>query len=102
MPTPPPLPRRSDGDPSGSRVDGSGDTPLAADGMRAPLAPGNPASDVDLLEVELEQRVMRDRLDHPADLGPHHDRPDHRPRRRIAGDLAGGSADAELVVVGTR
>ena len=40
---------------------------MLADGAGARLADVEPPRDVDLLEVELEERVTRDGLDHAAD-----------------------------------
>ena len=60
------------------------------------------ARNIDLPEVELEQWIVRDRFDHPPDLGPRDDRADSGAERLVGGDLPGEGTDAQLVVVGTR
>jgi hypothetical protein len=52
---------------------------LRADGTGAGLADIEPPRYVDLLEVQLEQWIMGDRLDHPPDAAGRHDRADQGP-----------------------
>ena len=56
-------------------------SPCLALGCRSGLADVEPPGDVDLHEVELEQRIVRHRLDHAADLA-----------RRADGDDGGSLA----------
>jgi len=76
--------------------------PLTADGMGAGLADGDPARDIDLPDFELEQWIVRDRFDHPPDLGARDDGADSGAERLVGGDLPGEGTDAQLVVVSTR
>src|SRR5216683_7629575 len=78
----------------------SGASPLPADGTGAGLADVEPARDVDLHEVELEERVARDRLDHAADAAGHHDRAGQCADRRVICHLGRGRANAEFVILG--
>jgi hypothetical protein len=73
---------------------------LPADGTGARLADIEPPRDVDLLEVELEHWINRDRLDHSPDAAGRHDRAEQCPGRRVAGHLGRPRANAEFVILG--
>jgi hypothetical protein len=78
----------------------SGGAPLTADGTGARLPDVDPRCDVDLLKVELEQRIARRGLDHPADAASRHDTADERRGVDVGGDVCRGRPDAQLIVVG--
>jgi hypothetical protein len=63
------------------------------------LSDVDPPGDVDLFEVELEERVVGDGLDHPANPTSGNHLLDQRPRG-VVGHLAGIGPDAKLVVLG--
>ena len=76
-----------------------GAAPLLADGVRARLPDVDPMGDVHLDEVELEERMMADGLDHSADTASRHDLPDKMPGRRRSDTSRAVCTDAELVVL---
>jgi len=67
--------------------------------MRAQLPDVEPRCDVDLPKVELEQRIARRGLDHPADAASRHDASDERRGVYVGSDVCRGRPDAELIVV---
>src|SRR5262245_15448284 len=69
--------------------------PVSANGMSAGLADLDPARHVDLLEIELEQWIVRDRFDHPPDTGLCDDGTDRAAERLVGGDLPGVGTDAQ-------
>src|SRR6266571_124704 len=78
-----------------------GGAPLLADGTGAGPADVQPACDVDLHEIEFEERILRHGFDHAADPAPADNLADQRPdRRRVAGYLASRRANAEFVIFG--
>lgn len=78
----------------------SGCAPSAADGMRARFADVDPRRDVDLLEVELEQRVVVGGLDHAPDAASRDDTADQCRGVGVPGDLSSDCSNAELVIIG--
>jgi hypothetical protein len=77
-----------------------GSAPLTTDSIGARLPDVDPRCDVDLLKVELEQRIARRGLDHPADAASRHDTADERRGVDVGGDVCRGRPDAEFVVLG--
>lgn len=74
--------------------------PVLPDGVGTGLADVDPVGDVDALDVELEDRLVLEALDHPSDVTPSDDGSDDGRRRGVRGDVGRHGADAELVVVG--
>jgi hypothetical protein len=79
----------------------SGGAPSAADGMCARFADVHPRRDVDLLEVELEQRIVVGGLHHAPDAASRHDTANQRRSISVPGDLSSDCSNAELVVIGS-
>jgi hypothetical protein len=67
--------------------------------MGSRLADVDPVRNVDLFEIELEQRIVRHGLDHPADSAALDDSSHQSPRRRVVDRLERSGANAEFVVV---
>jgi hypothetical protein len=74
---------------------------LLSDSPGAWLSDVEPLRHVYLLEIELEEWVVVDGLDHPADVASG-DQLLHQGRGRPVRHLVGERADAELIVGGTR
>jgi hypothetical protein len=76
--------------------------PLSAEGSGPRLPDVKPKRDVDLLEVELEERILCDRLDHSAHVASRHDPADQSPRRRVLSHLDRQGPNTQFVVRGAR
>src|SRR5258708_25207975 len=76
-----------------------GRAPSLADCARARLADIEPPPDIYCPEVELEQRVIRDRLDHAANAASRHPTANQSPDGRVVRHLRPDRADAELVII---
>jgi hypothetical protein len=61
-----------------------------------------PAGDVHLLQLELEEGIVRHRLNHPADAAAGDDIAHQRCGRRIIGHVDSDGTDPQLVIVGPR
>ena len=69
--------------------------------MGAGLSDVDPRCDIDLLKVELEQRILRRGLDHPTYAASRDDLTNERRGVDVGGEVCRGRPDAQLVVVGT-
>src|SRR5260221_3953143 len=76
-----------------------GRVPPLTDCARATLADIEPPRDIDCPEVELEERVIRDGLDHAANAASRHHAANQSPNGRVVRHLGRDRADAELIIV---
>ena len=74
---------------------------MLANGVSARLADVDPIGHIHTIELELEEGVVRDRLDHAANSARLDDREHGASGRRIVTHLNRASANTQLVIVGT-